>query len=124
VIALSRGDAAVRRFIERAHADGSAVCVPVVVVAETARGNGPRDAPVNLVLHRLAPHPLVDEPLARTAGSLLAESRTDNTVDALVAAEAARLAPALLLTGDPDDMSALLGDRRGVVVTPIPTMRA
>lgn len=123
MIALSRGDAAVRRFIERAHADGSTVCVPVVVVAETVRGNGPRDAPVNLVLHRLAPHSPVDETLARAAGSLLAGSGTDNTVDALVAAQAARLAPALLLTGDPDDMSALLGDQRGVVVAPLPHAR-
>lgn len=120
LIALARGDGAIRRFLERAHADGCTLTVPAVVIAETVRGSGPRDASLNLVLNRLAPHPPVDEQLARAAGALLAASGRSDTVDALVAAEAARSAPALLVTGDPDDMTALLDGVGGVVVTSLP----
>jgi hypothetical protein len=93
--------------------------VPMVVVAETVRGNGPRDAPVNLVLAQTAPqHPLT-EVIARAAGQLLAAARSSSTIDALVAAEAIDCAPAIILTSDPVDLRALLGNHRGVTVEPI-----
>ena len=91
----------------------------MVVVAETVRGNGPRDAPVNLVLAQTSPqHPLT-ESLARAAGELLAEAKSSATIDALVVAEAIECAPAIILTSDPDDFRALLGDHRGVTIEQI-----
>jgi hypothetical protein len=91
----------------------------MVVVAETARGNGPRDAPVNLVLAQTAPqHPLT-EALARSAGQLLGVARSSSTIDALVVAEAIDCAPAAILTSDADDLRQLLGDHRGVTIEPI-----
>ncbi len=90
-----------------------------MVVAETVRGNGPRDAPVNLVLAQTAPqHPLT-EGTARTAGQLLGAARSSSTVDALVVAEALDCAPAIIWTSDPDDLRALLGTHRGVTIEPI-----
>ncbi len=90
--------------------------VPMVVVAETVRGHGPRDAPVNLVLAQTSPqHPLTDE-VARRAGQLLGAARSSSTIDALVVAEALDCAPAMIWTSDPDDMRQLLGSHRGVTV--------
>jgi predicted nucleic acid-binding protein len=91
----------------------------MVVLAETVRGNGPRDAAVNLVLNQFAPHLPLDEPTARIAGALLATAGSNSTIDALVAADAIRRAPTTLLTSDPDDLRTLLAGQRGVVVEPI-----
>ncbi len=91
----------------------------MVVVAETVRGNGPRDAPVNLVLAEMSPqHPLTDE-IARAAGHLLGAARSSSTIDALVVAEAIDCAPAIIMTSDPIDLRALLGNHRGVTIEPI-----
>jgi hypothetical protein len=91
----------------------------MVVVAETVRGNGPRDATVNLVLAQTAPqHPLTER-LARAAGHLLGASRSSSTVDALIVAEALDCAPAMIWTSDPNDIRQLLGSQRGVTVEPI-----
>jgi hypothetical protein len=93
--------------------------VPMVVVAETVRGNGPHDAPVNLVLAQTSPqHPLTDE-IARAAGRLLGDAKSSSTIDALIVAEAIDCAPAIILTSNPGDLRALLGDHRGVTVEPI-----
>jgi hypothetical protein len=91
----------------------------MVVVAETVRGNGPRDAPVNLVLAQTAPqHPLT-EAVARAAGQLLGASKSSSTIDALVVAEAIDCSPATIWTSDPDDLRLLLGNHRGVTIEPI-----
>ncbi|MGZ4679011.1 MAG: hypothetical protein ACXWBO_00395 [Ilumatobacteraceae bacterium] len=91
----------------------------MVVVAETVRGNGPRDAPVNLVLAQMSPqHPLTDK-IARAAGQLLGAAKSSSTIDALVVAEAIDCAPAIVLTSDPADLRALLGTHRGVTIEPI-----
>ena len=91
----------------------------MVVVAETVRGNGPRDAPVNLVLAQTSPqHPLT-EGLARVAGQLLGAAKSSSTIDALVVAEAIECAPAIILTSDPSDLLQLVGDHRGVTIEPI-----
>ncbi len=119
VIGLARGDRRLRALLDAAQRAGTEVRVPMVVVAEATRGSGPRDAATNLVLHRLEPHPVLDEPTARRAGALLATSGTSNTVDALIAAEAARRAPCALLTGDPDDLRQLLQLEPAVRVEPI-----
>jgi hypothetical protein len=50
-----------------------------------------------------------DEATARLAGSLRYEAGTDDGIDALVAAEAARLTTStVLLTSDPSDLRRLL----------------
>lgn len=91
----------------------------MVVVAETTRGNGPRDAPVNLVLAECGPPPELSEDVARRAGRLLASSKMNVTVDALVVAEAIERAPAVVLTSDPDDLRRLADGVGGVVIQPV-----
>jgi len=91
----------------------------MVVVAETVRRNGPRDAPVNLVLAQTAPqHPLTDT-IARIAGHLLGAARSSATIDALIVAEALDCAPSMIWTSDPADLRQLLGDQHGVTIEPI-----
>jgi hypothetical protein len=91
----------------------------MVVIAETVRGNGPRDAPINLVLAQTSPqHPLTEQ-IARRAGELLGAARSSSTIDALVVAEALDCAPAMILTSDPTDLAKLLGGHRGVTVEAI-----
>ena len=91
----------------------------MVIVAETVRGNGPRDAPVNLVLAQTSPQYPLTERLARVAGQLLGVATSSSTIDALVVAEAIDCAPAMILTSDADDLRSLLGDHRGVTIEPI-----
>jgi predicted nucleic acid-binding protein len=116
VIGLARGDGRLRTLVGRAQVEGVSIRIPTVVLAETVRGNGPRDAAVNLVLHSAAPHRPLDEPTARLAGSLLAAARSNATVDALVAAEAIHHRPSIVLTADPDDLGALIAGHSGVAV--------
>ena len=91
----------------------------MVVVAETVRGSGPRDAPVNLVLAQTEPRYPLTEAIARGAGQLLAAACSSSTVDALVVAEALDCAPAMIWTSDPTDLRRLLGDHHGVTVESI-----
>jgi predicted nucleic acid-binding protein len=93
--------------------------VPVVVVAETVRGSGPRDAPVNLVLAQTEPRYPLTEEIARHAGQLLGASRSSATIDALIVAEALDCAPSMIWTSDPTDLRLLLGDHRGVTIETI-----
>ena len=107
VIALAAGQARARAFVERAVRQGDPVVIPAVVVAETTRG-GPRDAPVNRVIKAAGGVAPATEAIARQAGRLLAAAALANaTVDALIVAEAALGGPAILLTGDLADLSAL-----------------
>jgi predicted nucleic acid-binding protein len=107
VIALARRDVRVRAYITRALEVDAAVLVPPVVVAETTRGTGPRDAPVNRVLHAVGEVPPTTEATARVAGALLAAARSKATVDALVVAEAVQAGGGRVLTGDPADLRRL-----------------
>ena len=86
VIAWARGDARARAILTRALEVGLDVRIPVAVLAETLRG-GPRDAPVHRVRNAVDVFP-TDEQTARLAGALLGRTGGNNTVDALVAAEA------------------------------------
>jgi hypothetical protein len=90
-----------------------------VVVAETVRGNGPRDAPVNLVLVQTEPRYPLTEAIARVAGHLLGAARSSETVDALIVAEALDCSPSVIWTSDPTDLRRLLGPRSGVVIEPV-----
>ncbi len=91
----------------------------MIVISETVRGNGPRDAAVNLVLARFGPQRPLDENTARLAGALLGAAKSNHTLDALVAAEALRVSPSTLITSDPDDMRVLLAGHPGVNIEAI-----
>lgn len=106
VIGWSRGDPRVRALVREAIERGAEVRVPVVVLAETLRG-GPQDAPVNRVLKAVGTTP-TDPRIGRSAGELLGRTGGSNAADALVAAEALNAPDAVLLTGDVDDLGALL----------------
>ena len=116
VIALSRGEPRPRAMLRRALELGAETRIPVAVLAETLRG-GPRDAPVHRVRNAVDVFP-ADERVGRLAGSLLGRTGGTNAVDAMVAAEAI-LTRAEILTGDPDDLSALLAPHPTVRVIPV-----
>jgi len=103
--------------LRTAQLQGSEVIVPAVVVAQTIRG-GRRDAAIYRLLHAVRVS-FVGVRLARVAGELLVMSGLSDAVDALVMAEALRNPPAVLLTGDPDDMTRLAASRPGVRIVPV-----
>ena len=116
LIALGRGDAALRRQVEAIIDEGFDVTVPAVVVAEVIRG-GPRDAPVNQFLKSVDVDD-VDEGIARRAGALLAAAGSDQTIDAIVVATAAAhstdVVPCVVFTRDPADLTNLAAEVEGV----------
>lgn len=106
VIALARGEPRARAFLARALELGAPVEVPVVVVAETLRGSR-RDAPVHRVLKAVGSVPEAREAHGRRAGRLLGAARSDETIDALVVAQAVEAGGAQVLTVDPSDLERL-----------------
>ena len=115
VIALSRTDQRARAALAAALEAGADVSIPAVVVAETVRGVA-ADAPVNRIVKAIGEVSVADERVGRRAGRLLGEARSDSTIDALVVASAVEAGGAVILTGDPEDLRALAGDRPGVVI--------
>lgn len=115
VIAVSRSDQRARAALAAALEAGADVSIPAVVVAETVRGAAD-DAPVNRIIKAVGEVSTADERVGRTAGRLLGEAQSDSTIDALVVASAIDAGGAVILTGDPDDLRALAGDRPGVII--------
>lgn len=114
--AWAQGDQRVRAWVRAAAEGGTLVVVLAVVLAESVRGHGPRDARTNRVLHSTLIEPLV-EVVARRAGALRsAVAATGRTMvaDALVVAAAAHRDGAVV-TGDPHDLGRL-GEAAGVQV--------
>lgn len=105
VISLARGDERWRNRLRVMRSKGAQIVVPAVVVAETVRGKGPRDAPVNHVLASVDQVVPLAEAVARDAGRRLALAGRSDTIDAVVVAEAARRTPSVVFTTDPDDLS-------------------
>jgi len=118
VIALARGDRRALAFLALSLELRSPVEIPVVVIAETICG-GPRDAPVNRLLKAVGSVPEASEIHGRTAGRLLAESRSAHTVDALVVAQAVEAGGAHILTGDYDDLARLAATHPEVRIHPL-----
>lgn len=114
ILGLARGNRTLRAFVTKADQRGDTFVVPMVVLAETVRGSGPRDAPINMTLAQFEPHPPLVEATARLAGALLAAARSNSTIDALVVAEAINRQPSLLVTSDVADLAPLLDGRPGV----------
>jgi hypothetical protein len=97
------------------------VFVPTPVLVEATTGDGPRDAEVNRVLSVLASIggrlASPDEETARRAGRMRFQARSDDGIDALVAAVAVGDgSPCVLLTTDVGDLSRLLGQEASVAV--------
>jgi predicted nucleic acid-binding protein len=100
--------------------DGSIV-VPTPVLVETITGDARRDAAINHILNVFervgsilsAP----DEAIARSGGRLRYRARSDDGIDALVAATAVGDgSPCVLLTSDPKDLQRLLHDEPQVSI--------
>ena len=106
VIALARDDQRVRGYIRVAVEQQVPIEVPVVVVAETVRGQR-KDARVNWVLRTVGTVPDATEDVGRTAGRLLGETKSSATVDAMVVAQAVHAGGARILTGDVEDLERL-----------------
>jgi predicted nucleic acid-binding protein len=116
VIALAKGDQRARAFVARALETGSELLVPSVVIAETVRGRGPRDAPVNRVLSAVDSVLVANESVGRTAGGLLGRTGSSKTIDALVVGGTIELGGGRILTSDPDDMKLLARGTTGISV--------
>ncbi|MGH9244504.1 MAG: PIN domain-containing protein [Acidimicrobiales bacterium] len=116
VIALSRRDDRARAALASAWEIGAEVSIPAVVVAETIRGSGPKDAPVDRVIAAVGEVGVTDEATGRVAGALLGAARSDATIDALVVADAVERGGGVILTGDPDDLGRLAEGHPAVVI--------
>jgi hypothetical protein len=97
------------------------IAVPTAILVEATTGDAGRDAEINRILGVLgrAAAALVstDEAIARRAARLRYRAKTDDGIDALVAATAAAdTSPCVLLTSDPDDLERLLADEPHVSV--------
>jgi predicted nucleic acid-binding protein len=109
----------VRRLIARASALQRPLYVPAVVVAETIRGNGPRDAPVERLLAKAREIMATDGSVARLAGALLAAARSNATIDAIVIAHALKIGGGLVVTSDPQDLRALVPSGSRIRIHPV-----
>lgn len=116
VIALARGDQRAKTILARAVEAGADIFLPAVVIAETVRGKGPKDAAVNRVINAVDLVPVADETVARVAGRLLGETRSDATIDALVVATASLLGGGRILTADQRDLRPLSRRLPGVQI--------
>lgn len=110
VIAVSRGKQRARAFLARAVELGIPIEIPVVVVAETIRGEA-REAPVHRLLNAVGSVPEAREAHGRTAGRLLGAAGSSSTVDALVVAHAVETGGADILTQDTTDLRRLAAPR-------------
>jgi predicted nucleic acid-binding protein len=115
VIALAAGKPRARAELQEALERRAAVVIPAVVLAEVTRGS-PRDAPVNRLVKAVEEVVPATEATARLAGRLLGSAGCDDTVDALVVAEAATGSPTVILTADAKDLSTLAAGLPGVRV--------
>ena len=115
VIALAAGKPRARARLTEALERRAAVFIPTVVLAEVTRGS-PRDASINRLVKAVEEVVPATEATARLAGRLLGSAGRDDTVDALVVAEAATGSPTVILTADAKDLSTLAAGLPGVRV--------
>ena len=113
VTALTGRSQGARAWLRWIVTNGGNVVVPTPVLAECTTGSAARDAEVNRVLGVLGrfgnAFASPDEATARLAGALRFAPRSNDGIDALVAAEAARDSrPTVVLTSDPADLERLL----------------
>jgi predicted nucleic acid-binding protein len=101
LIAVERRNRDVMALLKATIADRITLTVPAVVLAEVWRG-GARSAPLARTLVDCFVEP-VDEAIARSAGAALGRAHSDQTIDSLVMASAARRGDRVL-TSDPEDL--------------------
>jgi predicted nucleic acid-binding protein len=118
VIALARAEPRALAFLRRALELDADVVVPVVVLAETLRG-GRTDAAVNRVLNNVGQIGATLPGVGRVAGALLGASRSNDTVDAMVVAEAVARGGGQVLTSDPSDLRRLAASEDSVTIQPL-----
>jgi predicted nucleic acid-binding protein len=123
VTKAAAGDKSVAAWLERARELDADVIVSAATIAEVVRGV-PGDAKVNRIL-RTADVVAADEAMGRSAGVLLGRAQCRSTVDALVAATASaavkRLSASrcIVLSSEPGDLRALLGDDPAMQIVPV-----
>lgn len=81
--------------------------LPLIVVVQVLAGGTGRGA-VDDIIATIIDRAGIDVDRAAEAAGLLRATGTTDVVDALVAVEALRRAPSIVLTSDPDDLRALL----------------
>jgi predicted nucleic acid-binding protein len=106
LIAYERGDERMRAILEVAYERGLVPTIPVIALSEVWRGDA-KDARVARLMKACSIE-VVDEQLARAAGSLRRKTRKGSAIDACIAVGVRRRRDALA-TSDPRDMRALLG---------------
>lgn len=109
ILALSRGDGDARAALERARREGYVVVIPTPVLAQVHRGGRDR-ARVDRIINKVDALLPTSDRVARFAGELQAKSGTSDAVDAIVAAEALLVVPALVMMSDPGDLAIFLED--------------
>jgi hypothetical protein len=119
--ALVGGSHVAREWLRWVVEHEGAVCVPTPILVESTTGDGARDAEINRVLAVLERAAVAldapGEATARLAGKLRFAAKSDDGIDALVAAAAVgEGAPAVLLTSDPRDLEHLLKRQTHVYV--------
>jgi len=108
LIALERGDPRVRGHLASAARRGYLVVVPVLVVME-ALEHTRSPARLNQILATLdAELPLLPD-IAHQVAGLKARAKVESDADAVVVLEALAVPGSAILTGDPEDIHALLG---------------
>lgn len=108
IIALERGDPRVRAHLASAARRGYLIVVPVLVVME-ALEHTRSSARLNQILATLDVELPLLPGVARQVAGLKARAGVKSDADAVVVLEALAVPGSAILTGDPDDIHALLG---------------
>lgn len=106
LIAYERGQERIRKILAVTYERGFVPTIPAIALAEIWRGD-PQDARIARLLKACSIE-VVDEKLARAAGSLRRAIPGASAIDACVAVGVRRRGDAIA-TSDPNDMRALLG---------------
>ncbi|HEY4811993.1 MAG TPA: PIN domain-containing protein [Solirubrobacteraceae bacterium] len=107
LIAYERGQERIRKILAVGYERGFVPTIPAIALAEVWRGD-PKDARIARLLKACSIE-VVDEKLARTAGSLRRATPGAGAIDACIAVGVRRRGDAVA-TSDPNDMRALLGN--------------
>ncbi|MCL2467575.1 MAG: twitching motility protein PilT [Micrococcales bacterium] len=118
---MARRDRRVRPVLAVLVEQHQRMVVPAVILAELMTGK-PTDAAVWHAVNRLVvmdtdAHIAADAGARREQATATRPKKRDLTIDALVVATAARLAPAVIITGDPNDIRLLVGEDDITVTT-------
>ncbi len=107
LIAYERGQERIRQILAVSYERGFVPTIPAVALAEVWRGDA-QDARVARLL-KASSIEILDERIARAAGSLRRATRGANAIDACIAVGVCHRGDAIA-TSDPGDMRALLGE--------------